>query len=189
MATARPRRSQVERRFGSTQAACAADLSRPANLAFLQKASIYPVDAASRSDEDDAAGPYEYQVGAKNGEVHAWGGSEARVCSTVGAAQFHGKLLRTSTSSSARSRHGHRGLESGRVCPVTAAYALRFRERQFTRASGNLSMCSARRMPLAVLTGNNVCKRRTIAPIKVSRLHQSTERSAFGKPLGHNIMA
>ena len=165
-------------------------IKSPGELAFLQKAIDLSLDAHLEAMKMMRPGLYEYQVGAKMVEVHAWGGSEAEgYAPIVGAGPnstvlHYDKLERKIADGDivvldVGAQYSGYTADITRTIPANGKFTPRQREIYSI-------VLGAQNAALAVLKpGNNVCKKGDNSAYKVSYDYiNSHGKDLHGKPLG-----
>jgi Xaa-Pro aminopeptidase len=165
-------------------------IKSPGELAFLEKAIDVSLDAHLEAMKMMRPGLYEYQVGAKMVEVHAWGGSEAEgYAPIVGAgpnstALHYDKLDRKIADGDivvldVGAQYAGYSADITRTIPANGKFTPRQREIYSI-------VLGAQNAALAMLKpGNNVCKKGDNSAYKVSYDYiNSHGKDLHGKPLG-----
>jgi Xaa-Pro aminopeptidase len=165
-------------------------IKSPGELAFLQKAIDLSLDAHLEAMKMMRPGLYEYQVGAKMAEVHAWGGSEAEAYAPiVGAgpnstALHYDKLDRKIVDGDivvldVGAEYSGYAADITRTLPANGKFTPRQREIYSI-------VLGAQNAALAMLKpGNTVCKKGDTSAYKVSYDYiNSHGKDLHGKPLG-----
>jgi len=165
-------------------------IKSPGELAFLQKAIDLSLDAHLEAMKTMRPGLYEYQVGAKMVEVHAWGGSEAEgYAPIVGAgpnstALHYDKLARKIEDGDivvldVGAQYSGYTADITRTIPANGKFTPRQREIYSI-------VLGAQNAALAMLKpGHNVCKKGDNSAYKVSYDYiNSHGKDLHGKPLG-----
>lgn len=165
-------------------------IKSPGELAFLQKAIDLSLDAHLEAMKMMRPGLYEYQVGAKMVEVHAWGGSEAEGYAPIVGAGPNSTALHYDKLD--------RKIEDGDIVVLDVAAQYAGYSADITRtipANGKFTprqreiysiVLGAQNAALAMLRpGNTVCKKGDNSAYKISYDYiNSHGKDLHGKPLG-----
>jgi Xaa-Pro aminopeptidase len=165
-------------------------IKSPGELAFLQKAIDLSLDAHLEAMKMMRPGLFEYQVGAKMVEVHAWGGSEAEGYAPIVGAGPNSTVLHYDRLA--------RKIEDGDIVVLDVGAQYAGYSSDITRtipANGKFTprqreiysiVLGAQNAALAMLKpGNNVCKKGDNSAYKVSYdFINSHGKDLHGKPLG-----
>jgi Xaa-Pro aminopeptidase len=165
-------------------------IKSPGELAFLQKAIDLSLDAHLEAMKMMRPGLYEYQVGAKMVEVHAWGGSEAEGYAPIVGAGPNSTVLHYDKLS--------RKIEDGDIVVLDVGAQYSGYSADITRtipASGKFTprqreiysiVLGAQNAALATLKpGNTVCKKGDHSAYKASYDYiNSHGKDLHGKSLG-----
>jgi Xaa-Pro aminopeptidase len=165
-------------------------IKSPGELAFLQKAIDLSLDAHLEAMKMMRPGLYEYQVGAKMVEVHAWGGSEAEAYAPIvgggpnSTALHYDKLDRKIVDGDivvldVGAEYSGYAADITRTLPANGKFTPRQREIYSI-------VLGAQNAALAMLKpGNTVCKKGDNSAYKVSYDYiNSHGKDLHGKPLG-----
>jgi Xaa-Pro aminopeptidase len=165
-------------------------IKSPGELAFLQKAIDLSLDAHLEAMKMMRPGLYEYQVGAKMVEVHAWGGSEAEGYAPIVGAGPNSTVLHYDSLA--------RKIEDGDIVVLDVGALYSGYSADITRtipANGKFTprqreiysiVLGSQNAALAMLKpGNTVCKKGDNSAYKASYDYiNSHGKDLHGKPLG-----
>jgi Xaa-Pro aminopeptidase len=165
-------------------------IKSPGELAFLQKAIDLSLDAHLEAMKMMRPGLYEYQVGAKMVEVHAWGGSEAEGYAPIVGAGPNSTVLHYDSLA--------REIEDGDIVVLDVGALYSGYSADITRtipANGKFTprqreiysiVLGSQNAALAMLKpGNTVCKKGDNSAYKASYDYiNSHGKDLHGKPLG-----
>ena len=165
-------------------------IKSPGELAFLQKAIDLSLDAHLEAMKTMRPGLYEYQVGAKMVEVHAWGGSEAEGYAPIVGAGPNSTALHYDRLS--------RKIEDGDIVVLDVGAQFAGYSADITRtipANGKFTprqfeiyniVLGAQNAALAALrAGMDLCQKGDKSVNKISRDYiNSHGKDLHGKPLG-----
>jgi Xaa-Pro aminopeptidase len=165
-------------------------IKSPGELAFLQKAIDLSLDAHLEAMKMMRPGLYEYQVGAKMVEVHAWGGSEAEGYAPIVGAGPNSTVLHYDSLA--------RKIEDGDIVVLDVGALYSGYSADITRtipANGKFTprqreiysiVLGSQNAALAMLkAGNTVCKKGDNSAYKASYDYiNSHGKDLHGKPLG-----
>jgi Xaa-Pro aminopeptidase len=165
-------------------------IKSPGELAFLQKAIDLSLDAHLEAMKMMRPGLYEYQVGAKMVEVHAWGGSEAEGYAPIVGSGPNSTVLHYDSLA--------RKIEDGDIVVLDVGALYSGYSADITRtipANGKFTprqreiysiVLGSQNAALAMLKpGNTVCKKGDNSAYKASYDYiNSHGKDLHGKPLG-----